>query len=286
MRVVDEVGDGLADQLAVADQLRPVGGLDRERRGPAPRRPARKARRRRRRSRRDRTSAHALGHGAGLEPRDQQQRVEGLDQLVGLLDRLHQRRRDSAGAAVGVAQRRLGAVAQAVERRLEIMGDVVGDLAQARISSSMRSSMALRLSARRSSSSPVPSSGMRRERSPAMIVRLASVMASMRRSTLRLTKRPAPSRARTTSSADAPQRSRPMRAGEALQILDVAADDQRRPPGRQAATPTRSRRAGRRAPGSAARSVKTLPRGRRRQLRRHLVEIAGEPCGRWQSISR
>ena len=72
---------------------------------------------------------HALGDRAALEARDQQQRVEGLDQLVGLLDGL-----DEAvavgGGAVGVAQRRLGAVAQAVERRLEVVGDVVGHLAQ------------------------------------------------------------------------------------------------------------------------------------------------------------
>ena len=49
-----------------------------------------------RRSRPRSTRLHALGHRAGLEPRDQQQRVEGLDELVGLLDGLHE------AVAVGV----------------------------------------------------------------------------------------------------------------------------------------------------------------------------------------
>ena len=52
--------------------------------------------------------------------------------------------------------------------------------------------MALRLSDSRSSSSPEPASGMRRDRSPDMILRLASLTVSMRVSTLRLISSPAP----------------------------------------------------------------------------------------------
>ena len=54
----------------------------------------------------------------------------------------------------------------------------------------MRSSMPLRLSASRSSSSPVPPTGSRPDRSPAMMVCAVCVIASTRLSTRRLTKMP------------------------------------------------------------------------------------------------
>ena len=68
------------------------------------------------------------------------------------------------------------------------------------ISASMRSSMTLRLPASRSSSSPVPAIGSRPMRSPSMMVRVVSVMASTRLSTRRVTKNP-PARPSTTTIA-------------------------------------------------------------------------------------
>ena len=58
------------------------------------------------------------------------QRVEGLDQLVGLLNRALEAFAPGRTAAL-IGERRLGPVAQPIERRLEIVRDVVGDLAQA-----------------------------------------------------------------------------------------------------------------------------------------------------------
>ena len=66
----------------------------------------------------------------GFGARDHQQRVEGADQPVGFLDRRFQRGA-VFGLALGGAQRLLGAIAQAGERRLEIVRDIVGDLLQA-----------------------------------------------------------------------------------------------------------------------------------------------------------
>ena len=59
------------------------------------------------------------------------------------------------------------------------------------ISASMRSSMALRLVASSSNSSPAPMTAMRRVMSPAMIERAATLIVSMRFSATRLTANPA-----------------------------------------------------------------------------------------------
>ena len=70
------------------------------------------------------------------------------------------------------------------------------------ISASMRSSMALRFSARRSSSSPLRPTGRRPERSPAMMRWVVPVMASIRCSTRRATKMPPPRPSTMTTSSD------------------------------------------------------------------------------------
>ena len=66
---------------------------------------------------------------APLQARNQQQCVEGGDEVVRLLHGLDQTVA-IGGTAAGIAQGSLGAVAQPRERRLEIMRDIVGDLAQ------------------------------------------------------------------------------------------------------------------------------------------------------------
>ena len=67
---------------------------------------------------------------AGLDLRDPQQRAEGIEDLVGLGDRLI-----DGGLVVGhgrrLGARELQALAQARERRAHVMGNVVGDLTQA-----------------------------------------------------------------------------------------------------------------------------------------------------------
>ena len=70
------------------------------------------------------------------------------------------------------------------------------------ISASIRSSMALRFSARRSSSSPERPTGSRPERSPAMMRWVVPVMASIRRSTRRATKMPPPMPSTMTTRID------------------------------------------------------------------------------------
>ena len=70
------------------------------------------------------------------------------------------------------------------------------------ISASIRSSMALRFSASRSSSSPLRPTGSRPERSPAMMRWVVPVMASIRRSTRRATKMPPPRPSTMTTSTD------------------------------------------------------------------------------------
>ena len=71
-----------------------------------------------------------------------------------------------------------------------------------RISASMRSSMSLRFEARRSSSSPVPATGSRSDRSPPMMRCVVAVMASKRRSTRRVTKKPPASPSTITSATE------------------------------------------------------------------------------------
>src|SRR5664280_746721 len=92
------------------------------------------------------------------------------------------------------------------------------------ISASMRSSMTLRFSANRSSSSPVPATGSRPPRSPAMMVRVVSVMASTRRSTRRVTNSP-PTRPSTITRAT-DQRPADSTMIEPLALVEIAADQQ------------------------------------------------------------
>ena len=128
--VVNEIGNGLAEQLAIGANKDGLDGLG---------------------SQRDATFlGHRfvqLGHvvhnschvetlfvitaGSGLQPRNRKERVEGLNQPIGLVDRALQRLALSR-LAVRLMQCGFDSIAQAVERCLEIVRDVVGDLAQSR----------------------------------------------------------------------------------------------------------------------------------------------------------
>ena len=128
--IVEQIGDRLAHQLAVALDRRGAVGLDLERDALLlGQRLVKLA---------DVAGDlggveidHVVARLAGFGARDHQQRVEGADQPVRFLERGIER-----GAifrlALGRAQGLLGAVAQTRERRLQIMGDVVGDFLQAR----------------------------------------------------------------------------------------------------------------------------------------------------------
>ena len=93
------------------------------------------------------------------------------------------------------------------------------------ISASMRSSMALRLSASRSSSSPVPAIGSRPDRSPAMMVRVVSVMASTRLSTRRVDEEAAGD-AQHDHDRERPAAGRQHDVVQPLALLEIAADQQ------------------------------------------------------------
>ena len=126
-RILDQIGQRLADQFAVA--------MKRRRRGPDMQGHAVVFRQRLI------EFVNAVGDVGGVEivhvsarlpglgARDHQQRVEGPDQAVGFLDGPFQR-----GAVFGLAggfrQRLLGAVAQSRQRRLQIVGDIVGNFLQ------------------------------------------------------------------------------------------------------------------------------------------------------------
>ena len=128
-RVVDQISDRLADQLAVSADPQRALGLD-------PQRDALLLR--------DRLvelgdaaggfaeveCLNRIGIAAGLGARDQQKRVEDLDQTVGFLDRLFEGGSIGGGVAAE-GERRFGVVAQAGERRAQVVRDVVGHLAQA-----------------------------------------------------------------------------------------------------------------------------------------------------------
>ncbi len=128
-RVVDEVGDGLAQKLAVEQHVEPR--LDRGdeadavllRRGLVELDDIR-----------HHGSGVALDEGVpprpGLGARDHQQRVEDGDQPVGLADDLLEGGALAVGVAAG-AQGLLGTVAQPGERRAEVVGDIVGNFAHA-----------------------------------------------------------------------------------------------------------------------------------------------------------
>ena len=95
------------------------------------------------------------------------------------------------------------------------------------ISASMRSSMALRLVASTSNSSPAPVTAMRRVMSPAMIERAATLIVSMRFKATRLTAKPA-IRPPSVSTPSGEEIDGAHLAGEAPLLVDVAADDQLR----------------------------------------------------------
>src|SRR5664279_1973282 len=127
--IVDQIGERLADQLAVAFDLGRRIGLNLERDALLlGQRLVQLA---------DVVGdlggvelAHVVARLAGFGARDHQQRVEGADQPLGVLDCSFQRGAVFA-CALGGAQRLLAAIAQARERRLEIVRDIVGDLLQA-----------------------------------------------------------------------------------------------------------------------------------------------------------
>jgi hypothetical protein len=126
-RVVDEIGDGLAEQLPVgADEDRTFGvGLEHEtallrdwlvKLGHVAKK------------RGDVESFAVFAPRARLDAGDGEKCVEGLDQAIGLLDGSLERLAIDR-LAIRLAKRGLDAVAQAIERRLEIVGDIVRDLA-------------------------------------------------------------------------------------------------------------------------------------------------------------
>ena len=195
--------------------------------------------------------AHALVHRAGLEPRDQQQRVEGLDQLVGLLDGLCQpvaigRR------AVGIRERRLGAVAQPVERRLEIVGDVVGDLAQGRhqLLDAVEHGVEALRQAVELVAGAVERDALGEVAGHDRAARLGDGLDAPQHAAA---DGQAGADAESAEQNDAPQRQLPHGAGEPALVLDIAADDQHEPA--RNATAARRRRGARRAAPSS-------PRGR------------------------
>ena len=126
-RVVHEIGDRLADQLAIAANAQPILGVDCQRhalflgdrlvklgrRSSPPRR---------------RRPAERPEVAAGFRAGDQKERVENADELVRFLDRLLQRLAIGRGVAAE-SKRGFGVVAQAGEGRAQVMGDVVGNLA-------------------------------------------------------------------------------------------------------------------------------------------------------------
>ncbi len=72
----------------------------------------------------------ALAGVAGFQPGDHQERVEDADEVVALLDIGFERRLQFVGR-LGEPQRLVGLVAQARQGRLEIVRDIVRDLAHA-----------------------------------------------------------------------------------------------------------------------------------------------------------
>ena len=168
---------------------------------------------------------HVAARLPGLGARDHQQRIEGADQAVGFLDRALQRR-----AVIGLAARaaptppRRGCAAASAASSGR--GRCCRRPPSARvISASMRSSMALRFSARRSSSSPLRPTGSRPERSPAMMRWVVPVMASIRCSTRRATKMPPPMPSTMTTS-DRPSRGLATMPNSRRALLEVAPDQQ------------------------------------------------------------
>ena len=186
-RVVDEVGERLADQLAVSRAAGRSAGDSRRKRdarllghrlvelGHVARRP-----RPRRSPPCPRATLPASARAIISSALKTRMRLSASSIVPSSA-------RDSRPGSRGRAQRLLRAVAQAGQRRLEVVGDVVGDLAAGPcISSSIRSSMALRLTASRSSSS----FGAGDRQPPGEVARhdaarLVAVMASMRPSTRR-----------------------------------------------------------------------------------------------------
>ena len=73
---------------------------------------------------------HAVARLARFRPRDHEQRIEGADQRLGFLDRALERL-PVLRFVLGEPQGLLAAVAQPGQRRLEIMGDIVGHLLEA-----------------------------------------------------------------------------------------------------------------------------------------------------------
>ena len=124
--VVEEVGDGLGDELAVAHDVQPAFDV------------------------RFKAVFAFFGHdvvefgevvadgaqafvfevvfGAAFDLRDVQQRVEGFEQVFGVFDGVGDDFAQGTRFAVAVQQRDFHAVAHAVERAAQVVRDVVGDL--------------------------------------------------------------------------------------------------------------------------------------------------------------
>ena len=153
--VVDEVGDGLAHELAVGREAGSFGNVEGKLQPTLLR---------------DRLVelgevAHELARiellgvllqHAGFEAGNQQERVEGLDELVRFLDRLARGPRGRRPARAG----RMSAASAELRRRMSGVFRSWAMLSETSrrpfISSSMRSSMALRFADSTSNSSPVP----------------------------------------------------------------------------------------------------------------------------------
>ena len=170
-------------------------GVGRAPRSPPPRPAARRVRRRRARPRPASNGAMPRGSAPASSARDHQERVEDADEVVGSPRSSSRARRDNRPASRAVRKRLLGALRSRVSGVLRSWAMLSETSRRPAISSSMRSSIALRFSASRSSSS----FGARDRQASVEIARhdasaRVSFMASTRRSTRRATNKPPSSR--------------------------------------------------------------------------------------------
>src|SRR3954471_13572590 len=148
---------------------------------------------------------------------------------------------DSSSASRNASSQRLRNRVSGVLRSCAILSDTS---LKPYISPSIRSSMALRLVASRSSSSPVPAIGRRPARSPSMMLRVVSVIASTRLRTRRGTKRTPGSPRQIGDAEHDYDRQWPAPGGEhdivqALALFEVASDQEAKA-GRQLKHPDQS----------------------------------------------
>ena len=201
-------------------------------------------------------------------------RIEGSDQSVGFIDLWS----SPADSRLGFrfASACLGAVAQPLSGVFRSWAILSETCLRPSIKASIRSSIALRLTARRSSSSPLRRRpGNRRVRSPAMIRCAVTVIASNAHQQCRATKMP------PTSPAPAQIRNEPSGgigddADQTAPCFQVAADENAEPARQESATCTSARRL-LRLPRSSSRLYEYLQSaGRVQHTGLQLADIAVE----------